>query len=357
MSVYKRRGSWFCDITIDGRRVQRVLKKARTRAQAIKAESVIQNKLFENKYKVEKRPEVRFDKFVKDYFLPYSELHKRTYPDDVLVCNMLFETFGRMNISEINPPMIEKFKQKRLEGETMYKRKRNPATVNRELCVLSKIFSLAFDAELIDSNPCRRVRKFRTDTRRTRYLTFDEEARLFEKLEGQEWVQRIVTMAINTGMRQGEIFDLTWFDVDQSRDLLHVRVSKNGKDRFVPINQTVRRMLEGLPRTSEYVFPSPKTEGRLVDVKFRFDKAKKEAGIRDFRFHDLRHTAATRMADGGADAFALAEIFGWSDVRMALRYTHATDESKRRAVENLVKPIAPCDESVTNENGRVRALP
>jgi site-specific recombinase XerD len=100
----------------------------------------------------------------------------------VLVCNMLFETFGRMNISEINPPMIEKFKQKQLEGETMYKRKRNPATVNRELCVLSKIFSLAFDADLIDSNPCRRVRKFRTDTRRTRYLTFDEEAKLFEKL-------------------------------------------------------------------------------------------------------------------------------------------------------------------------------
>ena len=77
------------------------------------------------------------------------------------------------------------------------------------------------------------------------------------------------------------------------------------------------------------VFPSPKTEGRLVDVKFRFDKAKRAAEPKDFRFHDLRHTAATRMADGGADAFALAEIFGWSDVRMALRYTHATAESKR----------------------------
>jgi len=77
------------------------------------------------------------------------------------------------------------------------------------------------------------------------------------------------------------------------------------------------------------VFPSPKTEGRLVDVKFRFDKAKRAAELKDFRFHDLRHTAATRMADGGADAFALAEIFGWSDVRMALRYTHATAESKR----------------------------
>ena len=69
------------------------------------------------------------------------------------------------------------------------------------------------------------------------------------------------------------------------------------------------------------------------------------------------NTAATRMADGGADAFALAEIFGWSEVSMALRYTHATDESKRGAVENLAKPIGPGDESVTNEKGRVRTLP
>lgn len=101
-----------------------------------------------------------------------------------------------------------------------------------------------FDGALIDSNPCRRVRKFRTDPRRTLYLTFDEEARLFEKLEVQEWVQRMVTMAINTGMRPGETFDLTWLDVDLMRGLLHVRVSKNGKDRLVPINQTIRTMLE-----------------------------------------------------------------------------------------------------------------
>ena len=63
------------------------------------------------------------------------------------------------------------------------------------------------------------------------------------------------------------------------------------------------------------------------------------------------------MADRGADAFTLAAIFGWSDVRMALRYTHATDEAKRRAVENLVRPIGPSDESVTIEKGRVAALP
>lgn len=344
-----RRDSWFCDITIDGRRAQRVLKNARTRAQAIKATTVIENKLFENRYGLEKKAEVRFDKFVDENFLPYSRVHKKSYLDDVRHCKMLCDSFGRMNLSEITPPIIEKFKQKRLEGITMYGRKRHPVTVNRELCVLSKILSMAFDAELIESNPCRRVRKFRADCRRTRYLTLDEEANLFAALEGQEWLQRIVTTAIHTGMRQGEIFNLTWFDLDLPRGAIHVRVSKNGKDRFVPINQTVRKMLEALPRTSEYVFPSPKTGRRLIDVKTSFDKAKRKAGITGLRFHDLRHTAATRMADGGADAVTLAAIFGWSDVQMALRYTHSTDDAKRRAVENLVRPNGASDESVTNE--------
>ena len=146
----------------------------------------------------------------------------------------------------------------------------------------------------------------------------------------------------------------TW---DLSRGLLHVRVSKNGKDRFVPINQTVRRMLEGLPRTSEYVFPSPKTKGRLIDVKSRFDKAKKEAGIRDFRFTTCVTPPPLAWPTAALMHSRWPKIFGWSDVRMALRYTHATDESKRRAVENLVKPIGPSDESVTNEKGRVAALP
>ena len=101
MSVYKRRDSWFCDITIDGRRVQRVLKNARTRAQAIKAMAVIENKLFENRYETAKRREVRFDYFVKETFLPYSKLHKKSYPDDVFTCEMLFDTFGALSLSEI----------------------------------------------------------------------------------------------------------------------------------------------------------------------------------------------------------------------------------------------------------------
>jgi integrase len=349
MSVYKRRGRWFCDITIDGRRVQRVIKGARSRAQALKAAASIEGQLFTKRYRLEEREEVRFDKFVDEVFLPYSKMHKKSYADDVRHCRMLKEHFGRMNLSEIKPTHVEKFKLDRLEGETMYKRKRHPATVNRELCVLSKILSIAFDRELIESNPCRRVRKLRAECSRVRYLSDDEEAALFEALSDYEWVMNVVTAALHTGMRQGEIFNLTWFNVDLGRGVINVRQTKSGKDRYVPINQTMRELLERLPRASAYVFPSPKTGGRIVDVKTTFDAAKREAKIDNFRFHDLRHTAATRMADAGADAFTLASIFGWSDVRMALRYTHATDEARRRAVENLSKPGPPRDGSVTKE--------
>jgi len=125
---------------------------------------------------------------------------------------------------------------------------------------------------------------------------------------------------------------------------VHVRQSKSGRPRTIPLNATAQTLLARLPKTSEYVFPSPKKETRRVnDVGRQFERAVKKAKIVDFHFHDLRHTAATRMADAGADPFTLAAILGHSDIRMTARYTHATDEAKRRAVDRLVKPAAISD--------------
>ena len=86
-----------------------------------------------------------------------------------------------------------------------------------------------------------------------------------------------------------------------------------------------------------------------MEIKYSFVRAVKAAKIPDLRFHDLRHTAATRMGDAGADAFTLAAIFGWSDIRMAMRYTHAMEDAKRRAVEAIAQNQSLRDHSVTNE--------
>lgn len=148
-------------------------------------------------------------------------------------------------------------------------------------------------------------------------------------------MQSLVIAAINTGMRRGELFNLKWFDVDFARGVIHVRQTKTDKDRVVPMNETVRGLLESRPRTSGYVFPSPKTGGRLIEIKHKFDEARTAAKIKDFRFHDLRHTAATRLADAGVNVIVIAEVLGHGDIRTTKRYSHVMEESKREAVEML----------------------
>jgi integrase len=149
--------------------------------------------------------------------------------------------------------------------------------------------------------------------------------------------------------REREIFNLQWFDVDFGRGLLHVRNTKSGRDRDVPINAVVRCLLESLPKSSGYVFPSSKTGGQMADVKSRFNPACDAAGLKGLRFHDLRHTAATRMIEAGIDIAAVREILGHADIRMTARYAHATSEAKRRAVDKLAEFGAAGGAPVTNE--------
>lgn len=138
--------------------------------------------------------------------------------------------------------------------------------------------------------------------------------------------------------------------------MILIQESKADKKRFVPMNLTVRTLLAALPANGEFVFPSPRTGRRLFDIKKSFRRAVDEAGIENFRFHDLRHTAATRMADGGADPFTLVLILGHSNIQMTARYTHATDSAIRRAVENLDVNLDFSDELVTNVDLRKTKL-
>jgi integrase len=354
MTIRKRGDTWYVDISEKGkRRLQRAIKGARTRAQALKAEAAIRTRMFEKRYGLAEKPECRFDKFVEETFLPYKKLIK-SYASIVTICKPLAGFFGKYAISEIDSQMIEHYKQMRVEETTIRGTKRSPLRVNKEIQVLSSIFTLAIEKELIASRP--KINLFRVSGERIRYLTPDEEANLMTALDNRLWLKNIVLMALNTGMRRGEIFNLQWFDVDFERGLVHVRHTKSGKDRAIPMNSTVRALLEGLSKSSGYVFPSPRTGDRLVDIKIGFMAAVRAAKIKDFRFHDIRHCAATRMAEAGVDIFTLAAILGHEDIRMTKRYAHATDEAKRRAVEKLGQNQTPRDSNVTEEKGQARKL-
>jgi integrase len=209
---------------------------------------------------------MRFDDFVVERYLPYAEANKHSFHDDVLICRVLVEFFGKRTLRNIRADLIEEFKQRRLATTVKVQgknpdpdrkpRPRSPSTVNRELSILSKIFSMAFEVELVDENPCRRVKKLRMNNLCGHCLTTEEEEALFKALGESQWVSNIVLFALHTGMRRGEIFNLRWFDVDMARETVHVRQSKNGKARAVPMNETIKDLLQHIPKTSEHVFPS-----------------------------------------------------------------------------------------------------
>jgi integrase len=268
--------------------------------------------------------------FVKDIYLPWSKIHKGSYEDDVRTTSVLTNFFKRKSLREIKPAMIEQYKAKRIGAG------RAPATVNRELSVLSKVFTLAVRHEKADVNPCQSVERFALDNERVRYLTEDEEERLFEAMGDNEPLKSIVTVALHTGMRRGEIFNLKWFDLDFDRGLIQVRKTKTKLNRVVPMNGRVRETFNQQRRAREYVFTSTKTGGRLIDVKTGFQTARDAAGIPDFQLRDLRHSCATRLSDRGEELVTVAEILGHTDIRMTKRYSHGMQERKREALEKLM---------------------
>jgi integrase len=354
MAVKKMGDRWYYDFMIRRIRYRGVIPEAMNKAQAEKAETKIRFEVYEGRYG-KPTGDACFIDYAETVFLSWSKNNKRSYTNDYYHIKTFKAYFGKKSFKQITPMLLEKFKQERRNGTTFYGTERKPASVNRELELLSKIFNMAIRDGLAEINPCEKVQKLREDNQRVRYLLPDEEERLMAALTGpRTYLKPIVLLAIHTGMRRGEILNLKWANVDFSREVIHVVKTKNGKDRFVPMNEVVRTellLLQEKRNGSDVVFVSMRTNGVLKEIKKGFAAARREAGIENLTFHDLRHTTGTRLADSGVDAFTIAEILGHQDLRMTKRYTHATDERKQSAMEKLANysPADNCQKIVKNE--------
>ena len=146
----------------------------------------------------------------------------------------------------------------------------------------------------------------------------------------------IVVIALNTGMRRSEIFNLKWEQVDLRHGFILLDTSKNGERREIPINTTLEYLFKEIPHSVEsvYVFTG-KTGKPLTDIKKGFHTALRKAGIENFKFHDLRHTFATRLVQRETDIYMISKLLGHEDIRMTQRYSHHSPESLRVGVEIL----------------------
>lgn len=330
MAITKRNGKFYCRFQLNGERHHKLCAGATTVKEAEKIENAFKYKLQQQQNGVIPRTEKNVPLYkLKQIYLAYSENNNRTYNHNCYYIKIIMEYFGELTpAQQILPKNIEAFKDW-LRTERSLKN----SSINRYLEIMSKMFNLGIDNELISQNPVSKVGKLLEANHKVRFLTIDEEKRLYKELP--EYLKPIVTTALQTGMRRGEILNLKWDNIDFEYGFIELLETKSGKSRKIPLSDKLREVLENIDRKSDYVFVNPETKLPYVDIKKSFNKAKDAAGIQNFRFHDLRHTVATRLVEKGIDLLVVMEILGHTKIETTMRYAHPTPKRKSDAINVL----------------------
>ena len=250
------------------------------------------------------------------------------------------DILGHHVLADVTPKVIAKCRDELLKGITPAGNVRSPATVKRYLAALSHVFTVAIkDWEMVKENPVSNVTKPTEPRGRIRYLSEDEtintkmvegeKTRLLKACEKSEntYLYIVVVLAISTGMRQGEIMNLKWKDVDLNKGQIILYDTKNDEPRAVPLVGKAMELVKKHPRRldTQLLFPSKVNKEKPMLLRKPWEIALRQAEITDFHFHDLRHTAASYLAMNGASLNEIAEILGHKTLEMVKRYAHLSE--------------------------------
>jgi integrase len=244
------------------------------------------------------------------------------------------QQLGMYCLADITPARL-------VEYRDILKKTRSNATVVRYMAALSHVFTVAVkEWQWMDDNPLCKVRKPKEPRGRVRFLSDNERQRLLTvcKESASPYLYTIVILALSTGARRGEILSLTWQNVDLQRSVITLQDTKNGERRSLHLTGLALQLMHQHARVrrndTALVFPAP--DGRKpLSVRTAWDTAVKRANIPDFRFHDLRHSAASYLAMNGASLAEIAEILGHKTLSMVKRYTHLSEQHTRHVVERM----------------------
>ncbi|MDF2550596.1 MAG: integrase family protein [Chlamydiales bacterium] len=257
------------------------------------------------------------------------------------------EELGSLYLSDLSPAHIAQVRDMMLNETTSKKSLRSPSTVNRYIAAFSKALSVAVkEWEWIDENPMFKISKPKEARGRDRYLSLEEKNRLLQACQSSSnrYLYPIVNLALLTGMRYGEIVNLRWGDIHFEMRSITLHETKNGEKRVIPLTEDMIKILKEAPsyegKGGELIFDSLKVANTKSPISIRksFARALRVAGIENFRFHDLRHTAASYMAMGGATQGELMAILGHRSPTMTRRYAHYSQDHLLTVLERAYKP-------------------
>lgn len=309
-------------------------RKTDAKRWAHETEAAIRQRRYFNVFESERHTAGQMiDRFIRD------EVPKRLKQRRDLISHLAVwkSEIGPYLLSELTGSILSAVRDKLSNAVTVRKRRRAPATVLRIMASLSAVFKVAErDWQWIDTSPMAKISKPVPGRGRVRYLTNDERGRLLNAcVESQHpYLYTVVVLALSTGMRLGEIMTLRWdlIDIGPSLAIGHAQLleTKNGDRRGVPVAGIALAALRSLAakegKTVGLLFPSHRVATETpMDIRRPWEKAVAAAKLKDFRFHDLRHSAASYLAMNGATASEIAAVLGHKTLAMVKRYAHLSE--------------------------------
>ena len=300
---------------------------------------------------------------VDDIWKKYLPIAKEEKPkswvtDDYNYCTHIGPYFGKMMLSKITPFDIERFLSDLRSGNNPKKRKYAPQTVKHQVIILSHLYRLAEKWGMYSGkNPTKNIRQIKINNKKNEFLSDDELSRLMKILDS--WPDRmaasIVLFALSTGMRRGEIFKLTWQDIDEKHGVIKVRDPKGGRDQYLPLSDVALSVLDSVPRAYDtpYIFYGLKGEKRAY-IDGSWQAIKRAAKIpQTFRFHGLRHHFASTLVSSGVDLYTVQKLLSHRDAATTQRYAHLANQTLKDAVKVSDRTIERALQNKAQENNLI----
>ena len=338
-NVHQRKtgGNWTRDLYVNGERIQKVIPDSfgLSKEEALHIHLQERVKSFDKPHEIEepRQKKIGFRTFAEPYHRDYMQVNRRNFKPDVYRLQIVCDYFKDRDLRTFTPLDFEGLKA------WLLRRGCSKSTVNRYLQLVKNFLNVAINEGYLEENPVRKVKLFsEKDNLKERILTEDEEKRLMQNCS--DTLRPILSVALNTGMRRAEILNLTWNQIDFEARRIKVEKTKSGKVRHIPIEDDLFKQILKLKSEngqSPFVFFNPETKQPYQDMKTGFKRACRISEIEGLRFHDLRHTFATRLNANGVDIETIKELLGHHSIVITQRYTHSSDERKRKAIETLSK--------------------
>jgi site-specific recombinase XerD len=343
MGLYRRKDSrdWWMSFTDDKRNPCRRSTGTSDRKLAEKIFAKVKTQVVEAKFfELDEAKKHTFDEMMERFMIEHAPTKEPSMQKSYRVSLAhLTDFFLGLTLDKIDTDAVLRY--------VAHRRSQNnskPGTRNREIAMLSKAFNLARLWKWVKENPCQLVKREKEDNEIGRCLTDDEEQRLLQAcwhyLGGQ--LAEMVTIALNTGMREGEILKLRWDQIDMKGKVINTINEKSNKPKTVAMNESVFDLLQDKSKImsiSGYVFTTSNDSSFHARNMLRaWYKAVKEAKIEGgLRFHDLRHTVGSRIIRAGRDIHAVAAVLDHSQLSTTRRYAKHDTESMRKVVNLLDK--------------------